>query len=53
MNWGLELSPKTNGFMGSARSSPADVGRRVRKERESNGKNRTEVQRERRKGGEK
>lgn len=53
MNWGLELSPKTNGLMASARSSPADVCRRVRKERESNGKNSTEVQRERSRGGEK
>lgn len=35
MNWGLELSPKTDGFMALARSSPSVdfVCQRVRKER--------------------
>lgn len=43
MNWGLELSPKTDGFMALARSSPSVdfVCRRVRnRKRESDGKRR-------------
>lgn len=37
MNWGLELSPKTDGFMAPARSSPSVdfVCHRVRTERKS------------------
>lgn len=37
MNWGLELSPKTDGFMAPARSSPSVdfVCHRVRTERQS------------------
>ena len=37
MNWGLEVSPKTDGFMALARSSPSVdfVCHRVRAERES------------------
>lgn len=37
MNWGLEVSPKTDGFMAPARSSPSVdfVCHRVRRERES------------------
>lgn len=37
MNWGLEVGPKTDGFMALARSSPSVdfVCHRVRRERES------------------
>lgn len=48
MNWGLEVGPKTDGFMALARSSPSVdfVCHRVRRERESQTERKGERERE-------